>query len=252
MPVRMGVLVPRSPFRRRFDIFNSFDEIPTAADLLEDEGSREQLWEILTIFCANAPVWIENLPSEEYFNTPYIKLGKNEVFVDAGMYDGKTSVRFAELYPDYKDIYGIEANPDKIDDIKRNLEGYRDMHIYSKALCDKDMELRFKSGYEGARLSEDGDIIVNGLIGDDLEIEPTFMKFDIEGAEYDALNGFSRTIQRYKPKLAISAYHSLEDHWRLIPLVKNLCPDYKLYLKHHYGYEDMYGTILYAVVDPRG
>lgn len=84
--------------------------------------------------------------------------------------------------------------------------------------------------------------------GDSLNIAPTFIKLDVEGAEYDALMGFQHTIRRYRPKMAVSVYHSLEDHWRLIQTVKDICPDYCLYLKHHYGYEDLYGTILYAEV----
>ena len=60
--------------------------------------------------------------------------------------------------------------------------------------------------------------------------------------------GFMETIKRYKPKMAISVYHSLEDHWRLIELIKSITPDYQLYLRHHYGYEDLYGTILYAIM----
>ncbi len=249
MPVRMGDLVPYSPFRRKFEVSKAFSEIEKASSMLSDEESEEQLWEILAIFCANSPVWIERHPSEEYFNTPYIQIEGNEVFVDAGMFDGATSERFIEMCPSYKAIYGIEANPANIPNIREKLRGYENIHIYNNALCNTDCDLRFKTdgfGREGARVDSSGNIIVKGIRGDDLNIVPTFVKFDIEGAEFDAIKGFESTIRQYTPKLAISAYHSLQDHWRLIPLIKEYYPDYKLYLKHHYGYEDMYGTILYA------
>ncbi len=249
MPVRMGDLVPTSSFRRKEEVYRHFEEIREASSMLSDEESQEQLWEILCIFCANAPVWIENLPSEEYFNTPYIRLGADEVFVDAGMFNGMTSVRFAELSPGYSAIYGIEANPLNMQIIENNLSSYRDTHIFNRALCDSDKELLFKRngvGPEGARLDRKGNISVLGMRGDELKIKPTYIKFDIEGAEYDAISGFKETISNYKPKMAISVYHSLQDHWRIIKLVKKICPEYNLYLKHHYGYEDLYGTILYA------
>ena len=44
MPVRMGDLVPKSPFMRAFRIRKSFDEIETSIGMLEDEESKEELW----------------------------------------------------------------------------------------------------------------------------------------------------------------------------------------------------------------
>jgi FkbM family methyltransferase len=38
-----------------------------------------------------------------------------------------------------------------------------------------------------------------------------FIKMDIEGAESDAMTGACETIRRFRPRLAISAYHSLDD-----------------------------------------
>ncbi len=252
IPVLMGGLVPKNSFRRTLEIRKRFDEIQKAASLLADDESRNQLWEILSVFCANAPVWISKEATEEYFNTPYFSLGHEETFVDAGMYDGKTSARFAELCPDYKDIYGIEANPANFDMINETLKGLERVHLFNNAISNKNCELSFKRegiGPEGARLSQDGEIVVKGIIGDEMGISPTIIKFDVEGAEYDAILGFKETIKRCNPKMAISAYHSLEDHWRLINLVKDICPEYKLYLNHHYGYEVMYGTVLYASVE---
>lgn len=247
-PVRMGDLVSKVPFRRRFEVFEHFGAIQDSAAMLADEASREELWGALAIFCANAPVWKETIPSEEYFNTPYINIGEGEIFVDAGMYNGLTTRRFVEICPSYKAVYGIEANPLNMDMIHENLENLRDIHIYNNALCNAEDVLRFGGIKEGAKLMEKGETEVKGIRGDSLHIAPTFMKFDIEGAEYDALQGFKNTIQIYRPKMAISVYHSLEDHWRIIAAIKEICPDYRLYLKHHYGYEDMYGTILYATV----
>lgn len=249
MPIRLGNLVPRSVFKRRHIIKKSFDDINSASMMLEDEQSRDQLWDLLSFFYANAPVWKEQVFSEEYFNTPYIQLGEKEVFVDAGVFDGETSLRFAELCPTYEAIYGIEANPYNMDMIYSKTAGLRDIHLYNNALCNEETLLTFSQknvGIEGAHLTSDGEISVTGMRGDSLNIIPTFIKLDIEGAEYDALNGFNNTIASYQPKLAVSVYHSLEDHWRLISLVKHMYSGYKLFLKHHYGYEDLYGTILYA------
>lgn len=72
-----------------------------------------------------------------------------------------------------------------------------------------------------------------------------FIKLDIEGFEYDALQGARAMIQQHKPRLAICLYHSLEDYWRLPKLIKEINPNYELYFDHHspIGWE----SVCYAI-----
>jgi FkbM family methyltransferase len=60
-----------------------------------------------------------------------------------------------------------------------------------------------------------------------------FIKMDIEGAEMDALEGASRIIREFKPRLAISTYHKNEDLWEIPHKVKAQNSDYKLFFGHH-------------------
>lgn len=53
-----------------------------------------------------------------------------------------------------------------------------------------------------------------------------FIKADIEGAERLFLLGAKRTIRRFKPLLAISAYHFPDDMVILERIVHNICSDY--------------------------
>ncbi len=76
--------------------------------------------------------------------------------------------------------------------------------------------------------------------------EATFIKMDIEGAEWEALHGAEKTIVRNHPTLAICIYHSNEDMVRIIPYIHHLCPKYRLYVRQHsYGTSE---TVLYAVI----
>jgi len=48
----------------------------------------------------------------------------------------------------------------------------------------------------------------------------------------NALIGASETIQKFKPKLAICAYHKGDDLITLPQFIRSLDPNYKLYLRH--------------------
>ena len=60
-----------------------------------------------------------------------------------------------------------------------------------------------------------------------------YIKLDIEGAELDMLHGAAKTIARWKPKMAISAYHKPEDLWTLALYIKSIRPDYEFKFRHY-------------------
>lgn len=60
-----------------------------------------------------------------------------------------------------------------------------------------------------------------------------YIKLDIEGAELDMLHGAAKTITRWKPKMAISAYHKREDLWTLANYIKALRSDYEFQFRHY-------------------
>ena len=58
-----------------------------------------------------------------------------------------------------------------------------------------------------------------------------FIKLDVEGAELDILKGAKTTIARFKPILAISAYHKPDDFWVLMNYIKSVRPDYEFAMR---------------------
>ncbi len=65
------------------------------------------------------------------------------------------------------------------------------------------------------------------LIG---EKDVDYIKYDVEGAEYQALLGSARLLSR-RPDLSVASYHRPEDLCQLPQLLHRLCPDHKLYLR---------------------
>ena len=68
---------------------------------------------------------------------------------------------------------------------------------------------------------------------------------DIEGSEPEALKGVEKTIKKFRPKLAISLYHSLSDFSTIPQYLNSLNLDYLFYLDHRTIYQNE--TVLFAV-----
>ncbi len=76
------------------------------------------------------------------------------------------------------------------------------------------------------------DRVAAELLGD---IPVDYIKYDVEGAEKEALLGSKGLITRYAPTLLVSCYHRSEDLFALPLLVHHLQPRYKLYLRRMAG-----------------
>ena len=67
---------------------------------------------------------------------------------------------------------------------------------------------------------------------------------DVEGAELKSLMGARNTIVKNHPRLAICAYHKLEDLYEIPEYILSLVPEYKFYLRHYAS--NAYELVLYA------
>lgn len=75
-----------------------------------------------------------------------------------------------------------------------------------------------------------------------------FIKYDVEGAERDALLGSRSLIRQDSPRLLVSVYHRSADLWELPLLVRSLYPGASLYLRRMDGVP-AWDIELYAVPD---
>ena len=114
-------------------------------------------------------------------------------------------------------------------------------------MWDKATVLKFRmNGTSDSTISDDGDVEISvDTIDNMCDLRPTFVKMDIEGAEYKALCGAEKTIIKNKPKQAISVYHKPEDIIELPKLLLKYNPDYKFWIRHYSFGENE--TVLYAL-----
>jgi hypothetical protein len=71
------------------------------------------------------------------------------------------------------------------------------------------------------------------------------MKFDIEGAEIEALRGARKILTADSPVLAVCAYHKSEHLYEIPLLIHAIQPDYRLFLRRYA--EGAFELVWYAV-----
>lgn len=90
------------------------------------------------------------------------------------------------------------------------------------------------------------DAVCREILGSETRLD--YIKYDVEGAETEALLGSRNFIERDSPALLVSAYHRSADLFRLPLLVHELNPNYKLYLRRMAGVP-AWDINLYAVAE---
>ena len=164
--------------------------------------------------------------------------GPQETYVDLGAYNGDTVQEFLS-YTDgrYRRIIAVEPDRKNYCKLQRALSGYSDAETYLCGAWSRPDTLFLKGGKGGRNslLSKDGTVPVLADTVDRImaERKPTLIKFDVEGAEAEALAGAAETIRRNRPNLMISAYHRNEDLFALPLQVLSYYSGYRVYLRHH-------------------
>lgn len=229
--------------------------------IISTRKCRKEIMQILTnggypqdLIC-NDPLYYGNsrCEPEPYFNPSFITFDQEEIFVDAGCFDLGTSLKLREYCPRVK-VYAFEPDPESY---KRCLErkeatNFETAQILPFGTWGERKKLHFSAANdEGSHICETdaGDDDISVIPIDEAIAEGdrvTFIKMDVEGAELESLKGAEKTIRRDKPKLAICIYHKPEDMWTIPLYIKELVPEYKLYIRHHSS--AVYDTVLYAVM----
>ncbi len=158
---------------------------------------------------------------------------KGDVYMDLGAYDGDTVLEWDALFPEHGKIIALEPNPKTYQKLVANTCHIPNIKPLPFAAWHRNEPLSFnsKSG-RSAALSEEGKIKVDARRPDLLCSRADFIKFDVEGAEKEAIEGTRALIEKEKPTLCISAYHRTEDIFAIPLQVKKILPEYKVFLRH--------------------
>lgn len=220
---------------------------------LKDQESKNNLMSIIQFRTDGTN--LKSSKYQQYFHSTIFP-ENDDVIIDGGAFDGDL-IRTLNL-KDFKHLSLHCFEPDSNNFTKlQNEANLSPINIKTNKLglwsCSE--KLIFVSSDKtignGCKIDDKGDIEINTISIDEYvnfqKIVPTYIKLDVEGAEYQTIKGAETTIKNHKPKLAISLYHKYNDLWEIPNLIKSINPNYNFYLEHHTN--NWYETILYAIED---
>ena len=189
--------------------------------------------------------------NNQYFD--FFEPKQGEVFVDAGAYDGMTSVMFSKWCNNSHDgIYLFEANVANEQKIHKILSEHNitNADVIMKGTWSEDTELSFEIDTyltTGSRINmavNTNKVPVTSIDNVLLGNKVTFIKMDVEGSEFQSLLGCKKTIVEYHPRMAISVYHLAEDIYEIPRLLLEMDDTYHIAFRVYAS--DFAEIIMYA------
>ena len=231
-----------------------WDELTQVENLLADEESRENFRNVISYKITGNIRYLRAAQSDPTcVMTQLLTPESYLAYADLGAYNGDTIRALLPYAPKLETVYAME--PDRRN--FRKLEVYATeesrctVNCYLTGAWSHHDILPFDaSGNRNAGLHgqapksvdtevEALDNILNGARVD-------YIKYDVEGAEREALIGSRQTILSHRPHLLVSIYHRSEDLYALPLLLHEMRPDYRLYLRR-FPYVPAWDLNLYAI-----
>lgn len=184
------------------------------------------------------------LPILGQYSIPECRVESGDIVFDCGAYIGEFSIY--AILSRAKVVYAFEPTEKAFDYLKKLEKILPNLVAIKKAVFS---ENGFKpySTFPIARyasIQNFGNNKVECVKLDDFVCQEgikkvDFIKMDIEGSEREAIKGAEEIIKKFKPKMAIAAYHLPDDREKIPELVLSIRPDYKFKIVRK-GEEDLF------------
>lgn len=235
-PLCPASLIPDFINDQRRDVADHAEGWREIYDRLEDDLSKQTLTDVLR-FRLTADINVMqgySVRLEDQYFEDFLGL-RQEVFVDAGGFDGDTTEQFCRRVPDYRRVFFFEPAARNMAAAMNRLARFPRIDFIPIGLSDTPGELFFDgSSGSASSVSESGGEAIRVDLLDNLVADPvTFVKMDLEGWELHALRGAANLITRDRPKLAIAVYHKASHFRQVFGFVLKLFPNYRVRLRHY-------------------
>ena len=225
-------------FDREF--YNSnYSEILSAYSAFADEDSRDAYASIINYKLTGRMKYLMGAYSEK--SEIYAELNQSNIgiMVDAGAYNGDTLKEAIEYFPALHRVVAIEPDPKNFKKLERYAATLDSLEVdlVNAAVYDTVGGGEFiSSGNRNSSISSTSsyqhkDTDVSLVSVDSLAIDADYLKYDVEGAELEALIGSRDTILRKRPAMLVSLYHRSRDLFAITNYLRREYPFYKMYLR---------------------
>ena len=225
-------------FNKEF-LETNLEDIAKARELFADERSKEIYDGVIKYKLTGNIAHL--FSAESAASEQYALLGAESFksYADLGAYNGDTVREMLTLCPELSRIYAFEPdakNHKKLCAYCETLSEGVKVTAINAAAWSENAALNFSA--EGNRNSRvfaagkkvkeiEGRTLDSVLNGDGVD----YIKYDVEGAELEALKGSAETINKYLPNMLVSLYHRSEDIFKLPLYIYENFPGYRLYLR---------------------
>lgn len=266
-------LLSAETFRKHYEAYEK------AYCLLEDQYSKDLMeYSLFYKLTGNGLEFSKWLCGDSFFDMQIVPADIEHVYVDIGAYTGDTVFRFCVFTRGrYQKIIAIEPDSQNFKALQSfvkfgrlenvhlvNKGGWRNADILNFYTLKTQEDIQYDSSNFYYDLQQNMDVYYNALeekhilettvtkvpvdsLDHILEGEKaTLIKINALAADYPILEGCSETIKKYKPCIIIEYGTQEEGLWKIPLLIKELRPDYKLYLREKKILGDE-KTVLYAV-----
>lgn len=159
--------------------------------------------------------------------------------IDVGAYRGDTLCESKEYFGELHTAYAVEPDPknyEKLVESAEELAPLMVIPIHAAAGAEVGETVIHGSGNRnsstvGASYRHRDVTVPIRPIDSFVSHTVDYIKYDVEGAEEDALRGSEQTILRDRPALLVSAYHRSRDIFALPLLLSKKYPFYRFYLR---------------------
>ena len=234
--------MPVADVREYFDkeFYNAhYEEIKRAYNALSDDTSRRIFEGVVRYKLTGRIYYLRsafNSLDERYSTMPRENI---KTALDLGAYNGDTMREMLEYFPHLENITPVEPDPKTFKRLLKYLdtvEGISASPINAAVWSSEEGAIFSASGNRNSTLTATASYQhkvseVPLITVDSLGLVPDYIKYDVEGAEMEALRGSAETIEKARPTLLVSLYHRSRDIFEIVNYLLDNYPDYKFYLR---------------------
>lgn len=226
---------------------NNAGEFAKVREMLSDEVSRSTFDAVVEYKLSGDYTLLRDVERPLSEAEELLKLPDPSTFLDLGAYNGDTVLLYSSLFPQIRNIIAVEPDGRNFRKLQENTEAIRNRDEYSisyvRALVSDHDGTTLIDRNKGRGVHEEAQKDVSASNAESLTAativtllqgqKADLIKLDVEGNELVALEGGREVLLRDRPSLIVSCYHRSEDLITLPVLLKEMVPEYKVYMRHH-------------------